>query len=160
MKRLPSTKARGVNPASKTKTSYRYRGRDYPTLGFLIQANAEVLETSSHVVELRDLAGAESAAHQPVQSAGGEDAYQGHFAKVAALGYSLTLNHPFVDGNKRTAYLAMLMSLRWSGLQLAWDELLTVTVMSLVATGHLSREGLRLALILGCGLDPTDPNID
>jgi len=37
----------------------------------------------------------------------GKDLYPNIFTKAAALGHSLVLNHPFVDGNKRTAWEAM-----------------------------------------------------
>jgi len=40
-------------------------------------------------------------------SFGGDDLDPSVFAKAAALGQSLLLNHPFVDGNKRTAWEAM-----------------------------------------------------
>lgn len=91
---------------------------------------------------------------------GGDDAYPGHFAKVAAIGYTIARCHAFPDGNKRTAFLCMLMTLSWSGHHLSWDEQLVITIMSLVASGELTQEGLRKALLLGCGLDPNDPNAD
>ena len=36
-----------------------------------------------------------------------KDLYPDIFTKAATLGHSLILNHPFVDGNKRTAWEAM-----------------------------------------------------
>ena len=33
--------------------------------------------------------------------------YPSVFEKAAALGESLIVNHPFIDGNKRTGFLAM-----------------------------------------------------
>jgi death-on-curing protein len=48
----------------------------------------------------------ESAVVRPQQSAGGEDAYPGIHSKAAALLHSLAKNHPFIDGNKRTAVLS------------------------------------------------------
>ena len=52
---------------------------------------------------LRDFGLLESAVMRPQGSFGGEDSYKTIFLKVAALLYSLLLNHVFVDGNKRTA---------------------------------------------------------
>jgi hypothetical protein len=37
-------------------------------------------------------------------------------AKAAALAYSLALNHPFIDGNKRVAHVAMEVFLALNGL--------------------------------------------
>lgn len=47
-----------------------------------------------------------SAIARPQATFGGEDLYPNVFAKAAALIHSLVLNHPFVDGNKRTAVVA------------------------------------------------------
>jgi death-on-curing protein len=52
---------------------------------------------------LRDLGLLESAVFRPQASYGGEDLYETIFDKAAALMHSLLKNHPFVDGNKRTA---------------------------------------------------------
>jgi death-on-curing protein len=49
----------------------------------------------------------ESAVSRPQQSVGGEDAYADIHSKAAALFESLVRNHPFIDGNKRTAVLAV-----------------------------------------------------
>lgn len=47
-----------------------------------------------------------SAASRSQATFGGFDLYSDVFAKAAALIHSLVLNHPFVDGNKRTAITA------------------------------------------------------
>jgi death on curing protein len=52
---------------------------------------------------LRDKGLLESAAARPQASFGGEDLYPIIFDKAAALMHLLLKNHPFVDGNKRTA---------------------------------------------------------
>jgi len=45
-------------------------------------------------------------------------------SKAAALAYSLALNHPFVDGNKRVAHAAMEVFLALNGLSFtrAWTR--------------------------------------
>jgi len=48
----------------------------------------------------------QSAVARPFQSIGGEDAYTTMQKKAAALFHSLIANHPFQNGNKRTAVLA------------------------------------------------------
>jgi len=52
---------------------------------------------------VRDLGLLESAVLRPQASFGKKDLYVGIFDKAAALLQSLLKNHPFVDGNKRTA---------------------------------------------------------
>ncbi len=57
----------------------------------------------------------DSAVAQPFASFGGEDLYPTLAEKAAALGFSLVQNHPFHDGNKRTALAAMVMFLGRNG---------------------------------------------
>ncbi len=51
---------------------------------------------------IRDIGLLESAIARPFQTFDGGDLYPTIIEKVAALGESLIINHPFVDGNKRT----------------------------------------------------------
>jgi len=55
---------------------------------------------------LRDPGLLESAVARPQASFDGEDLYPALWLKAAALMHSLVKNHPFVDGNKRTAVTA------------------------------------------------------
>ena len=57
---------------------------------------------------IRDEGLLESAIARPFQTFGGEDLYPTIFDKAAAIAESIIINHPFIDGNKRTGYLAML----------------------------------------------------
>jgi death on curing protein len=56
---------------------------------------------------LRDLALLQSAVERPCSTFGSEDLYVSLFNKAAALMESLIKNHPFIDGNKRTAITAV-----------------------------------------------------
>ena len=53
---------------------------------------------------IRDFGLLYSAIYRPQATFAEEDLYPTIFEKAAALIHSLLLNHPFVDGNKRTAY--------------------------------------------------------
>lgn len=68
---------------------------------------------------VRDMGGLESALARPFQTFGGEDLYPTIFEKAAALGESLIINHPFIDGNKRSGYLLMEALLRYEGYKIA-----------------------------------------
>jgi prophage maintenance system killer protein len=63
----------------------------------------------------------EAAAGRPMQSAFGQDAYPTPQEKAAALLHSIARNHPFADGNKRTATIAILFMLEVNGLCVKWD---------------------------------------
>jgi len=57
--------------------------------------------------EYRDTHLLASAVGRPFQSAFGKDVYPGILRKAAALFHSLIASHPFHNGNKRTAVLAL-----------------------------------------------------
>src|SRR5438093_8933031 len=63
-----------------------------------------------------------SAVYQPQQSAFGEDAYPTVPEKAAAYGFFLAEGQPFIDGNKRTAALAMLTFLDLNGFALVAED--------------------------------------
>ena len=54
----------------------------------------------------RDVGLIESAVARPMTSVFGSDAYPDLHTKAGALLHSLARNHPFIDGNKRVAWLA------------------------------------------------------
>jgi death-on-curing protein len=85
---------------------------------------------------LRDRALLESAVARPASSAFGEDAYPTVLDKAAALLHSLVLNHPFVDGNKRTATVAMIYFLERNGLRVTWEPAETLDFILEVAQGQ------------------------
>jgi len=53
---------------------------------------------------IRDFTLLHSAVERPKATYSGQDLYPTIFDKAAALLQSITLNHPFTDGNKRTAW--------------------------------------------------------
>lgn len=56
---------------------------------------------------IRDLPLLESAINRPFQTFDQMELYPTPIDKAAALFESLIINHPFIDGNKRTAYVLM-----------------------------------------------------
>lgn len=67
---------------------------------------------------VRDIGLLESAVSRPLASFDGKDLYPDIFDKSAALLQSLLRNHPFVDGNKRTALSSAGIFLRINGYML------------------------------------------
>lgn len=61
----------------------------------------------------------ESALARPATSYAGHELYAGIFNKAAALLEALVQNHPFTDGNKRTAYTCTVLFMYLNG----WDIL-------------------------------------
>ncbi|MFC9326264.1 type II toxin-antitoxin system death-on-curing family toxin [Kitasatospora sp. NPDC057015] len=84
----------------------------------------EILELAEYAcqgqeVGVRDLGLLSSAAHRPASQMFGVEAYPGLFEKAAALLHSLAINHPFVDGNKRTAWMSTVVFLDLNGAEMA-----------------------------------------
>lgn len=63
-------------------------------------------------------------------------------ALASAYAYELARNHPFVDGNKRIAFLAMMLFLRRNGIAFAPDPAQATTIILDLAAGHVSEESL------------------
>lgn len=86
---------------------------------------------------VRDISLLESAIARPFQTFGGDDLYPSPFEKAAALAESLIVNHPFVDGNKRTGTLAMVAFLMECGYKIiATEEDLYNFIIS-ISTGEI-----------------------
>ena len=65
---------------------------------------------------VRDFGLLESALAQPEASFAGEWLHEGLSGMAAAYAYHLCQNHPFIDGNKRTALACALVFLELNGL--------------------------------------------
>jgi death-on-curing protein len=61
---------------------------------------------------------------------------------AAAYGFGLARNHPFLDGNKRIAFLGMAMFLGINGYEIETTELDVVQTMLALAAGTLSEAEL------------------
>jgi death on curing protein len=82
----------------------------------------EVVTVHGGANGVRDMGGLESAIARPFQTFGSEELYPTIFEKAAAIGESIIMNHPFVDGNKRTGYVLMELLLRMEGIKITADD--------------------------------------
>ena len=123
---------------------------DYLTLDDVLAAAEAHL---GHPAEVGDYGLLESAVARPQATVFGEDAYPTIHEKAAALLQSLAANHPLLDGNKRTAFVATALFYGLNGHHVpgsAEDELFDLVIA--VATGGLdtvSKIAERLSLIVG-----------
>ena len=85
----------------------------------VLELHRRILEQSGGALGIRDLGLLESAIAQPRMTFGGEDLYPSLLEKAAALGFSSIMNHPFVDGNKRTGHAATEILLVLNGLEIS-----------------------------------------
>jgi death-on-curing protein len=63
-----------------------------------------------------------SALSRPYQTFDGKDLYPTAIQKAAALIESILINHPFIDGNKRTGYVLMRLLLIEHGLDIIANQ--------------------------------------
>lgn len=61
---------------------------------------------------------------------------------AAAYGFGISRNHPFIDGNKRTAYVCIELFLALNGLRLVASDIDCVQTMLAVAAGELDETTL------------------
>ncbi len=86
------------------------------TLAEVIEIHRDQINRYGGRPGLRDMALLESAIAQPEGSFEGEWLHENHYEMAAAYAYHLCQNHPFFDGNKRTALASALVFLELNGI--------------------------------------------
>lgn len=87
------------------------------TLEQLLQIHALVVSATGGSMGLRDLGRLEAAIATQTQNVFGEELYPSVIDKAAAVIRGIIADHPFVDGNKRTAMLTGLTLLKINSVQ-------------------------------------------
>jgi death-on-curing protein len=115
------------------------------TVSELIFINGRVVRNDKIATgkqKVRDIDLLQAAAARPSTSAFGQDAYPALADKVAALFHSLARNHPFADGNKRTATVAAIFMFQINGRCIAWDAQEALAMILDVAEGRQDWDAL------------------
>lgn len=107
-------------------------------IDLVLDFHAEQLALFGGADGIRDRGLLESALARPLNKFGyGETSIA---ALAAAYGFGIARNHPFIDGNKRTALASMIVFLGLNGLDLgASQEAATAMILSLAA-GEITEE--------------------
>ncbi len=100
----------------------------------------QIIEQSKGATGIRDLGSLESAIAQPRMTFAGEDLYPTIIDKASALGFSVVMNHPFLDGNKRTGHAAMEIFLILNKLEINISVDEQEKVILALASGELERD--------------------
>ncbi|MFM7363311.1 MAG: type II toxin-antitoxin system death-on-curing family toxin [Cuspidothrix sp.] len=90
----------------------------YLTLIEVLELHRRIIKQSGGISGIRDLGLLESAIAQHRMTFDQEDLYPTLLEKAAILGFSIIINHPFVDGNKRTGHAAMETFLVLNGVEI------------------------------------------
>jgi death-on-curing protein len=105
----------------------------------VLLVHADLIRRYGGQTGIRDRGLLSSALVQPQMTGGGKFLHKTIFDKAAAYGFHVCRNHPFVDGNKRVAFVLMDIFLRRNGYELAaYEDEAYVTMMAL-ADGRLTK---------------------
>lgn len=88
----------------------------------------------------------ESAVNAPFQTFDSTDLYPTIWDKAARLCYGLAKDHPFCDGNKRTALHSMLVYLDVNNISILYDLLEMENIIIAIASGSMSADELAVWL--------------
>jgi death on curing protein len=108
----------------------------------ILNFHQDQLERYGGKAGIRDEKLLESALAQAQASYGGEYVHENLFQMAAAYGFHLCQNHPFYDGNKRTALIAMYLFLYVNGYQIKADKKSLFAIMMDLASGKVKKEEL------------------
>lgn len=115
----------------------------YLTLAEVLHLHELIIKQTGGARAIRDLGALESAIAQPAATFGGKDLYpsiEEKEEKATALGFSIIMNHPFMDGNKRLGHAAMETFLFLNGFELEADVEDSERVFLGVAGGEVTRD--------------------
>ena len=126
----------------------------YLTIPEVLFIHVQVIERFGGRHGVLSLTGLESAVARPEATIEGGDLYASVLEKAAVLLHSLVLNHPFQDGNKRTAFTAAGLFLRFNDMELEGSRTDAENLVVDIAAKHLSVETIVDWLVSDtCSLD-------
>lgn len=109
----------------------------------ILSIHHTVIENFGGLKGVRDEGGLISAVNRPYQTFDGQELYPSPIEKGAAIFESLILNHPFLDGNKRTAYILMRLTLMDYNLDIKVNEMEKYDFVMKAARGESSFEEIK-----------------
>jgi death-on-curing protein len=110
------------------------------TVNEILQLYRQLMRKSGGTVGILSVEALESAVAQPRATFDGNELYPSIIEKAVALGYSLVMNHPFVDGNKRIGHAAMEIFLVLNGFQIVAEIEDQENIILKLAAGNLERD--------------------
>lgn len=108
----------------------------------ILELHRQIIAQSGGSLGIRDIGALESALAQPKMTFDKKELYPTIEEKAAALAFSLSSNHPFVDGNKRVAHAAMEVFLFLNGREINASVDEQEDLFLRLASGKLTRDNL------------------
>lgn len=108
----------------------------------IIHLHEQLIKATGGCHGIRDEGLLQSAVNAPFHSFDGIELYPSIYGKASKLGYSLTQNHAFIDGNKRIGAHAMLVFLKINNINLSYTQLELSNLFLEIAKGNISQDDL------------------
>ncbi|MCL0074423.1 type II toxin-antitoxin system death-on-curing family toxin [Dehalococcoidia bacterium] len=112
----------------------------YLSLLEVLELHETIIASSGGLRGIRDIGALESAINQPRLTFDQSDLYPDLVSKATALCFSLVMNHPFFDGNKRIGHAAMEIFLILNGCEIEATVAEQEQIILDLAAGTLTRE--------------------
>lgn len=112
------------------------------SLGDVVEIHRDQITRYGGIMGVRHQSLLQSALALPLASFEGHYLHGNLFEMAAAYAFHLCQNHPFVDGNKRTALVCALIFLKLNDVHLPDPEGLLYSVMMRVAKGKMEKKEL------------------
>ncbi|MEG4628743.1 type II toxin-antitoxin system death-on-curing family toxin [Microcoleus sp. AR_TQ3_B6] len=115
---------------------------NFVSKSMVLRIHARQIERLGGTPGVRDEGLLESALAQPQATFGGQFLHPTISEQAAAYLYHIAMNHPFIDGNKRTAFAVMDTFLRLNGCALNLTDDRAYDLVMRVARGTMTKEEL------------------
>lgn len=112
------------------------------TVDIIIEVHKRIISTSGGTEGIKDIALLDSAVNSIYQTYDAKELYPTILEKAARLCFSLSKNHPFVDGNKRVSMHMLASFLRFHDINYAPTNNDVIRVGLSLADGTMSYQDL------------------
>ena len=110
------------------------------TLAEVIEIHKNQITEYGGTLGVRDFGLLQSALAQPEASFSGKWLHEGFFSMASAYAFHFCQNHPFLDGNKRTALTSALVFLEMNGVSINEPHEELLEAMLKMAEGRLTKQ--------------------
>jgi len=113
---------------------------EFLTLAEVIEIHADQIEHYGGTAGTRDINLLSSAVAMPYASCSGDFLHRDIYEMAAAYAFHICQNHPFIDGNKRTALASALVFLEIHGISISDSEGTLYEATMDIASGKMKKE--------------------
>jgi death on curing protein len=113
---------------------------EFLTLAEVTEIHADQIEHYGGTAGTRDINLLSSAVAMPYASFSGDFLHRDIYEMAAAYAFHISQNHPFIDGNKRTALASALVFLDVNGISISDSEGKLYEATMDIASGKLKKE--------------------